>query len=214
MSALTFSVRIEGDFGLWCARQARAAERAVQSGVAGTVAAVKANWRDQIRSAGLGGRLAGSIRSDVYPKGQPSINAAGLIWSKASDIVGAHDRGDLIRSKDGFWLAIPLPAAGKSRRGGRISPAEWESRTGRRLRFVYRPGRAGLLVDDGTVKRGARVMGRDGFSRPARGFKSRTVPIFALVPQVKLRKRLNLEAAARGLAGALPGRIVAAWSDR
>jgi hypothetical protein len=27
-------------------------------------------------------------------------------------IVGAHDTGPLIRSKNGFWLAIPLPAAG------------------------------------------------------------------------------------------------------
>ncbi len=39
-------------------------------------------------------------------------------------IVGAHDTGPLIRSKDGFWQAFPLPAAGKSTRGGRITPGE------------------------------------------------------------------------------------------
>ena len=57
-------------------------------------------------------------------------------------IFGAHDTGPLIRSKDGCRLAIPLPAAGKSLRGGRITPGEWERRRGLRLRFIYR--RTGL----------------------------------------------------------------------
>jgi hypothetical protein len=56
-------------------------------------------------------------------------------------IIGAHDTGPLIRSKDGFWLAIPTPAAGKSTRGGRrgsapTTPGEWEHRIGLRLRFI------------------------------------------------------------------------------
>jgi hypothetical protein len=28
-----------------------------------------------------------------YPKGQPSLNAAALVWSKAPVIVGTHDTG-------------------------------------------------------------------------------------------------------------------------
>ena len=95
-------------------------------------------WRGQITGAGLGQRLARTIRSEQYPKGQPSLNAAALVWSKAPDIVSAHDTGPMIRSRNGFWLTIPTAAAGKSRRGGRISPVEWERRTGLRLRFVYR----------------------------------------------------------------------------
>jgi hypothetical protein len=35
----------------------------------------------------------------------------------------AHDAGSLIRSKNGFWLAIPTPAAVKALGGWRITPA-------------------------------------------------------------------------------------------
>ncbi len=75
---------------------------------------LKTAWRVQITGAGLGRRLANSIRSQTYPKAGESLNAAALVWSKAPVIVGAHDTGPLIRSKDGFWLAIPTEAAGKS----------------------------------------------------------------------------------------------------
>ncbi len=99
---------------------------------------LKTAWRLQITGAGLGTRLANSIRSQNFPRSGESLHAAALVWSKGPVIVGAHDTGPLIRSKDGFWLAIPLPAAGKSLRGGRITPGEWERRRGLRLRFVYR----------------------------------------------------------------------------
>ena len=110
------------------------------------------NRRGQITGAGLGRRLANSIRSQTYPKTGESLNAATLVWSKAPEIVGAHDAGPLIRSKDGFWLAIPLDAAGKSLRGGRITPGEWERRRGLRLRFVYRRRGPSLLVADGRLQ--------------------------------------------------------------
>lgn len=187
--------------------------RAVTIGVAGAAAQVKSGWRGQILAAGLGNKLARSIRSEVYPKGKPSPNAAALIWSKAPKLVSAHNTGPLIRSKDGFWLAVPLPAAGKGARGGRITPAEWERRTGKRLRFIYRTGRTALLVDDGTVT-GQRLMNRKGFSRSPRGFKNKTIPIFALVPQVKLRKRLDLEPVGRDAGLGLPARIRAAWRQQ
>lgn len=186
-------------------------ERAVTQVVRSLTYAIRDDWRNQVRGSGLGGRLANTIGGVVYPGGQNSLNAAGLIWSKAPKIVGAHDRGDLIRSQSGFWLAIPLPSAGKSGRGGRITPGEWERKTGRRLKFIYRPGRSALLVDDGTVLRGARVMTKKGHSRAARGFRNRTVPIFALAPQVKLQKRLNLYAVADGVAARAAAGIVAQW---
>ena len=55
---------------------------------------------------------------------------------QAPEVVGAHDRGETIRSKGGFWLAIPLPAAGKGPRGKRMTPGLWEKLRGQRLRFV------------------------------------------------------------------------------
>jgi hypothetical protein len=208
---LDLKIEVRGDVGKILTEERRAGARSVTRAMVGASQSIKAAWRGEITGAGLGTRLANTVRSQAYPQATASMNAAALIWTRASKIVGAFERGAVIRSQNGFWLAVPLPAAMKSGRGGRITPAEWEGRTGRALRFVYRPGRAALLVDDGRVKRGARTMGRDGFTKAARGFKNRTVPIFALVPQVTLRKRLNLYAAALRIAGGLPQRIVAGW---
>ena len=110
-------------------------------------------------------------------------------------------------------LAIPLPVAGKGQRGGRITPGEWESRTGKRLRFIYRPGKSALLVmDEGRIN--ARGLAKvKGGKRRRDGIKTgeQTIPIFVLVPQVKLRKRLRLQEAATYAASAVPGSIVANW---
>ncbi len=74
---------------------------------------LKVAWRAQIVGAGLGQRLARTIRSQVYPYSGQSLNAAVVVWTKAPVIVGAHDTGPLIRSRDGFWLVIRTPAAGR-----------------------------------------------------------------------------------------------------
>ena len=93
------------------ADEVKAGEKAVHFGIRDAGIALKDAWRGQVTSAGLGQRLARTIRSEAYPKGKPSLNASALVWSKAPVIVGAHDTGPLIRSKDGFWLAIPAAAA-------------------------------------------------------------------------------------------------------
>jgi hypothetical protein len=77
-----------------------------------------------------------------------------LVWPNAPVINGAHDTGPLIRPKNGFWLAIPTPAAGKFPRGDRrgsasTNPGEWERRSGLHLRFIYRQSGPSLLVARG-----------------------------------------------------------------
>lgn len=205
--------KIEGNLRLNMEQEIRAGKLAALGAVTQIGGAIKADWRGQIAQAGLGRRLGNTVRSEAYPKGVGSLNASALIWSKAKKIVGAFETGVEIRAKNGNWLAIPLPAAGKSGRGGRITPGEWERRNGRRLTFIYRQGRAGLLIDTGTTLRGGRVMGKDGFSRAARGFKNRSVPIFALVPRVRLQKRLGLYTSADRLARSMGARLVAGWRD-
>ena len=175
---------------------------------------VKSAWRRQIKGAGLGNRLSNTIRAKRYPVGTTSMNATALIWSKAPEIIGAHDRGALIRSSEGFWLTIPLPAAGKAARGKKMTPGEWERRNGARLRFVYRRGRPSLLVAD-TARVGKRgvALKKRGRRRKRDGILSgeQTVPIFILVPQVKLRKRLDLASAAEQIARSIPNSIVNGW---
>ncbi len=136
-----------------------AGKKAVSAAMREAGSGLKSAWRGQITGAGLGTRLGNSIRLASFPKSGDSLNAAALVWSNAPVIIGAHDTGPLIRSKEGFWLSIPTPAAGKNAKGGRITPGEWERRTGLRLRFIYR-------------RRGSEPVGRRGsveFERPGCG---------------------------------------------
>jgi hypothetical protein len=132
------------------------------------------------------------------------------VWSKAPVIVGAHDTGPLIRSKDGFWLAIPTEAAGRGVRGAKLTPGEWERRRGLRLRFVYRRRGPSLLVADR-----ARInnRGQAVASRAKTGRNQATAPIFLLVPQAKLPKRLDLDRDAEWALDSVPGLIVANWVE-
>ena len=59
--------------------------------------------------------------------------------------------------------------------------------------------------------------GRAVASKSETGRGLTTVPIFLLVPQIKLRKRLDLARDVERAAAGVPGRIVAGWvtnSDR
>jgi hypothetical protein len=186
-----------------------AGEKAVTTAMRVAGADLKSDWRAQITRARLGQRLANTIRSKTFPAAGESLEAAALVWSNAPQIIGAHDTGPLIRSKDGFWLAIPTPAAGKGTRGKALTPGEWERRRGLRLRFVYRRNGPSLLVADGRLN--SRGLGVASRSKTGRG--QSTVPIFLLVPQVKLAKRLSLARDAERAQAAIPGLIVANWLD-
>ena len=195
------------DLAALMAAEIKAGERAVTTAMREAGGQLKTDWRRQITGAGLGQRLAKSIRAETWPKGTTSIGAAALVWSKAPAIVGAHDTGPLIRSKTGFWLAIPTPAAGRGLRGGKITPGEWERRRGLRLRFVYRRTGPSLLVAEGRLN----TKGQAVVSRSKTGRGKVTAPIFLLVPQVKLPKRLDLARDADRALDGVPGLIVANW---
>jgi hypothetical protein len=198
---------ITSDLVAAMAAEVKAGEKAVTAAMREAGTGLKTAWRGQIAQAGLGRRLANSIRLATYPKVGESLNAAALVWSKAPVIVGAHDTGPLIRSKEGFWLAIPTEAAGRGLRGGRITPGDWERRTGLRLRFVYRRTGPSLLVAEGRLNNKGRAVA----SRSKTGRGRTTVPIFLLVPQVKLPKRLDLDRDAERALDSVPGLIVAKW---
>lgn len=202
-------VEISGSIAADMRGELVAGEKAVSNAIRSAAFRLKADWRGQITNAGLGARLARTIRSEDYPKGRASLNAGALIWSTAPVVVGAHDSGPLIRSKNGFWLAIPTAAAGKSARGGRITPGEWERRTGLRLRFIYRRRGPSLLVAEGRLN----TKGRAVASRSKTGRGLMTAPIFLLVPQVKLSKRLDLARDAERAIDRVPGLIVANWVE-
>ena len=206
---MKLGVEIAPDLLAAMEQEIKAGERAVTRAMQAAGQELKADWRAQITRAGLGARLARTIRNQAYPKRGESLEAAALVWTKAPQIIGAHDSGPLIRSKSGFWLAIPTEAAGKGRGGKRLTPGEWEQRRGLRLRFIYRKRGPSLLVAEGRLNsRGVGVASR---SKTGRGLT--TVPVFILVPQVRLRKRLDLARGAARVQAKVPRMIVEEWVE-
>ena len=207
---------ITGNLPKFMAQQKAAAEAAVTAGVSEITNQIKSDLRAQVTSAGLGPRLAKSWQSKVYPGGKKSVDAAGWIFSKAPKIIRAFNDGVVIRSKHGLFLAIPTSAAPKRGVGGkRISPSNFPEHSLGRLRFVYRPGAVSLLVVDGmrasTGKRGGFRKASDSAMRTGRGLT--TVVMFFLVPQAKLRKRLDYQAVINRWQPQLAEAILKHWPE-
>ena len=201
---------IDPDIAAMMQAEFLAGERAVTAAMRQAGSDLKADWRGQITGSGLGQRLARSIRNKTYPERGESLDAAAFIWSKAPKIIHAHDKGVLIRSKSGFYLAVPTEAAGKGRGDARLTPGEWERRRSMRLRFIYRRNGPSLLVAE---KARINTRGTAVVSRSKTGRGQVTAPIFLLVPQVKLRKRLDLARDAEKVARSVPGLIVKMWVE-
>jgi Family of unknown function (DUF6441) len=190
----------------------RAIERAVASGTRDAGQGLKTELRRQVGSAGLGQRLANSWRDKHYPNQQ--LDAASLVYTKAPQIIRAFDEGAVIRSRRGRFLAIPTESAPrKGTDGKRISPSTFPEHRFGPLRFVPRPSGPSLLVVDGLRASLSRNTGElRGFRRAtdrarARGEGVTTVVMFLLVPQVKLRRRLDVVRAAERWSTQLPALI-------
>ena len=129
---------------------------------------------------------------------------------KAPQIVRAFDEGAVIRSKRGRFLAN-APRRGTD--GRRISPSTFPEHRFGPLRFVPRSSGPSLLVVDGLRASFSRQTGElRGFRRATerarcRGHGLTTVVMFLLVPQVKLRKRLDVARAAERWSAQLPALI-------
>ncbi|TAN75842.1 MAG: hypothetical protein EPN20_02340 [Magnetospirillum sp.] len=212
---MKLAAAISGDLRKIMAEEVKAAEDAITVGMRQAADGLKADLRRQVTEAGMGQRLANTWRAELYPKGRNSIKAAGFVFTRAPTIIRAFDQGALIKSKHGFWLAIPTPAAGTGARGKRMTPGLWEQMHGSRLRFIYRRGAPSLLVAENmrarTGKRGGFAQGSASALRTGRGLS--TVVMFILVPQVSLKKRLDVDGVAERWASALPELIVRNWRN-
>jgi hypothetical protein len=181
--------------------------RATTGGVAEATAGLKGALRGQIRAAGMSQRLANTWQDYLYPESGSSLNAAGVVLSKAPHIIYAYDHGVTIHARNGRFLAVPLPWAvkliGSGRNRQRITPRLFEQRTGIELVMVQRRGKNPLLVARGVrvTKRGAvRKLTVRGATKTMGERISLTgqaeAAMFVLIPQARVSKRLDVERAA------------------
>ena len=182
---------VEGDWREALRAEGEAVAPAISAGVNAAATGLKGSYRAQVRSAGLGSRLANTWQSRLYQPGE--VTAAGFVFSKAASIIEGYATGATIIAKGRGWLAIPTENALQKRGTRRITPALWEKQNRFKLQFVRVTPQLAVLVGSPTEK----------------GGKGRV--IFLLVRRVKVKRRLELEGPKREWEDALPQLIVDNW---
>lgn len=164
---------------------------------------MKRDLRSDVERAGLGRRVANTWRNAVYPdKGKVSANAAASVYSRAPHIIAAYDQATTIRSRNGQWLAIPTDNVPPGSRNRRLTPANWPDNLGK-LRFVKLPNGKAMLVAEGVrYNKNGKLRGL----RRRKASKTRgehiliservSVPMFILIRQASIRKRLDVKGVA------------------
>jgi hypothetical protein len=164
--------------------------------------------------AGLSAVLAKTWNSRSFPIGRDSITPAGVVWSKAPLPMRAFSEGATIIPKKGRYLAIPTVWNREGGRRGakaRVSPAEMVAAKGQaftirsknrsdvlvwclrvaaaggrgRNRYAVRAG--GLATINASGSRAASRIANQA-QLLGQGF----VPMFVLVPGVKIKKLLDI----------------------
>jgi hypothetical protein len=207
-------IALQGQLRDLMARNKRVAETGITRGVHRATEELKQNLRDEVVGAGLGRRLAKTWQDKTYPLGKKtSLNAAGWVYSKAPEIIRAHSEGTTIRAQSGTYLAIPtdnVPRRGFDKRK-RATPGNWNSQRYGELRYVPRSNGPPLLVVDGARFTKSGRVGKQLKSprKKSGGFKKgvATIPMFTLVPQVSLKKRLDPQALGRRASSRLPNMV-------
>ena len=179
---------------------ARDMAKAASLAMADVVDDVRDDWRDAVVRAGLGKRLANTVRGRAFPDpGRASLDPAGWVYSKAPTLMDVYSRGATVLPTDGRrYLAIPtrnVPRAGRVR----MTPLEVEVAFNQDLIVV--PGKSGNLLAfvDALKGRRAGTFRAPTARRLAQGRQRKLVLMFTLVRQVRIRRRFSLEVlAARG----------------
>lgn len=214
---MRFDVLIEGRLTEALEAEREEAAVAITTGTHGAGNALKLRLRALVMQIFGSQRLANTWRGMAFPVGgKASLGPADLVYSKAPHIIEAFSKTTTIKGSNGFWLAIPSPEALQMRTANRRpTPHDVEQRLGIKLRFVYRQGKASLLVADKVRRKTGK---RGGFAkasqRALRTGDTESVVMFYLVEQVTLSKRIDLDAEYERAADDMVERILAAWDQR
>jgi hypothetical protein len=213
---MRLNAALKGDLKKFMMQELADAGAGITKGVETVTMDLKGKLRDQVRSAGLGDRLANAWRGKYYPN--KVLNAAGMVWSNARDIHHAFEEGSLIRGKEGQYLAIPTIFAKRLAGIGRkkkVTPKELIERGVTMYLLAantYGPGkprRPTLVARELFMTADGRTSTRTHTKSGKRREGTRTrLPLFVLVPQVKLRRRLDIGGAFAWAVEELPRRIM------
>ncbi|MEZ0263029.1 MAG: DUF6441 family protein [Alphaproteobacteria bacterium] len=192
------------------------AKRSILAGVQGKTTEGKESLRDATRRVLKGNKLPTSWQAKIF--GKESFNPAGLIYSKAPEIMRAFSEGATIKNPDGFWLPVPTDNCPKSYNGKRVTPSNWPKEVYGPLTFIWirSQGRGVLAAMDPpnakTMAATRRILGRRQIRGGASATKLKDMTkriMFNLVPQVTLKKLLDPAALGKAAGDGIPAAISA-----
>jgi hypothetical protein len=191
---LGLTIEVTHDLSTFADRTGTKIRRGAMQGAKRFEARAKLEYRQDVRRAGLGDRLANTWRTRVYPLRGESWHPAVQVWSNAPMLAAAHADGGTIVPKAGKFLAIPTENV-RSKGGRRRTPLDIESEFNQDL--VIKPTRhpnVFLALVRAVRARSGRGLRRASARRRAQGRAEQLVPMFILVRQVTLKPRLNWRA--------------------
>lgn len=227
---------IQGDLKAAMQAEVKRVAGAMRRGITTAAQQTQADLRAHARGASFkdGGRaMANAWRMAVYPRARETLKPAALVFSRMPDVVAAFDKGAVVRTKKGKYLAWPtgynaaLGRRNAGRRGGlRVTPEQMVQAGKRNEAFVI-PSKANPRVSLWCLRITQEVRGRRGVKvYVGRGVEVATgrvkglqqkrrellskgfIPMFFLARQVTLRKLLDI-AAVRALAAGRYARAAA-----
>jgi hypothetical protein len=170
--------------------------RANREAVEAATHAIRDDLRKDLRRAGLA-ELEKTWRADLYPRRGLAANPAGFVFSRAEYIVEAFERGATIRGKHGNKLAVPIPGSPADQIRNPRGPGDKVDAARRRfgeLKVIpgVPGGRPAMLAAVGGYSASGRFGARKRLKSGRYGKGAATVPLFWLVENVRLQKRLNV----------------------
>lgn len=199
---MRFGMSIIGDIKKDIDRNISQFERSQRDAVKFSGDGMKNGWRRQVAQAGLGEKLPKSIRSKFYAN-RDDGNPASMVFTKAPKIMRAFDKGINISSRRGKYMAIPTKFAPKkgvsSARGNfrsKVTPQNFPWHKFGKLEFVpEHNGRPAMLVVKNLRQSISKKSGKFiGYRKVSSRYKGtvETVPMFILVPRVKMPDLLSV----------------------
>ncbi|RKQ68946.1 hypothetical protein DES40_1722 [Litorimonas taeanensis] len=198
---------VQGKLGDFIEGEIHAIERGAMDAAYRMEGRGKRALRGDVERGGLGPKLAKTWRARVFPSRALSMEPKVRFDNKAAVIINAFETGETIKSGAGHYLPIPtadflssISARARSQnRKNLIKLAE--SRFGRLRLIPVKGKKIGLLVADGLQKSRSKRGGyRTASDTARRTGRTEDVVLFVLVPQARLKKRLNYKAIERDLA--------------
>ncbi|CAK9086548.1 Uncharacterized protein SCF082_LOCUS40938 [Durusdinium trenchii] len=193
--ALDLAVR--GDLETFVRETNIAILRAQREATVTATHSVRDELRKDLRRGGLG-QLEKTWRADLYPRRGLAADPAGFIYSRAEYIVQAFERGITIRGKNGNDIAIPIPGSPADQLRNPRGPETKVDAARRKygeLKFI--PGvpgsRPAMLAAVGAFTATGRFNARKRLKSGRYGKGATTMPLFWLVDNARLSKRLNIQ---------------------